>query len=478
MGVDGWYDDFLLCVLLWLYVLLAWTWPLTRMTLDRRPAPSPSLPRQRSGVPPPFPGLPRKPPCAACDEAAQAPASATLPAPPPVIIPTRGCPRQVDASTQFCPSPHCAYYGRVGYGNLQANGHPSGGPWRQWYCTACASYFLETHGTPLFGTRVAVDRLVWAVGALAEGLGIRAVARVFEVDPHTVLAWLVEVADHFQAFSHHFLHHVRVTQVQLDELYALLRAVKTGEVSEAEALQRLARSPRWVWVAMDPVTKLLLALDVGDRTLAMAQRVVHQVVQVLAPDCVPLFLTDGFKEYATALLTHYGEWVQPVRQQATGPLPKPRWKPLPQLLYAQVIKTVRRRRLVRVTQRVVFGTLDAIQQVLAAQGWQIQTAFIERVNLTLRQHVAAVGRRVLTLCKGEQGMRQQLVLSHTYYNFCLPHASLRQALPRPEPTQGTGAAKRWQPRTPAMAAGLTDHVWSLREVLLFRVPPWPQAPQG
>ena len=97
---------------------------------------------------------------------------------------------------------------------------------------------------------------------------------------------------------------------------------------------------------------------------------------------------------------------------------------------------------------------------------------MERLNLTIRQHVAAVGRRVSTLCKGEDGLRQQLALYHTYYNFCLLHTSLRLPLPQPEATHGT--AKRWQPRTPAMAAGLTDHVWTLREVLLFRVPPWPQ----
>jgi len=82
-------------------------------------------------------------------------------------------------------------------------------------------------------------------------------------------------------------------------------------------------------VAIDPVSKLLLTLDVGDRTLAMAQRVVHQGVQVLAPGCVPLFLTDGFKEYTTALLAHYGQWVQPVRRQATGSTPKLRWMPRP-----------------------------------------------------------------------------------------------------------------------------------------------------
>jgi len=316
----------------------------------------------------------------------------------------------------------------------------------------------------LHGKRVSPDLLVWAVGALAEGLGIRAVARVFEVDPNTVLQWLVEAAEHLQAFSQYFLHDVRVTQLQLDELFALLSAVKAGEISHHAALQRLSRSPYWVWVAMDPVTKVLLAIDVGDRTLAMAQRLVHQVVQVLAPGCVPLFLTDGFREYTTALLTHYGQWVQLPRRQATGPLPKPRWMPLPQLLYAQVVKTVRRRRLVRVRHRVVFGTLEAVNAVLAPLGCQINTAFIERLNLSMRQHVAAVGRRVTTLCKGEDGLRQPLVLYHAYDNFCLPHGSIRQPLSHPEPTHGTGSARQWRPCTPAMAAGLTDQVWTLREV--------------
>jgi hypothetical protein len=137
-------------------------------------------------------------------------------------------------------------------------------------------------------------------------------------------------------------------------------------------------------VAVDPESKLLLALDVGDRTRAMAQRFVHQVAQVLAPDCAPLFLTDGFREYLTALLTHYGQWVQPPRRQAQGPAPKPRWMPLPQLLYAQVVKTIRRRRLVRVRHRVVFGTLEAINDVLAPYGWHINTAFVE---------VRSVGRK-------------------------------------------------------------------------------------
>ena len=162
---------------------------------------------------------------------------------------------------------------------------------------------------------------------MAEGLGIRAVARVFEVDPNTVLQWLVEAADHLKAFSPYFLHDVHVTQVQLDALLALLSAVQGGEISETEAIACLSRSPQWGWVAMDPLTKWLLTLDVGDRTLAMAQCMVHQVAQLFAPDGVPLFLTDGFQESTTALLTHLGQWVQPPRCQANGPAPKPRWRP-------------------------------------------------------------------------------------------------------------------------------------------------------
>src|SRR5712691_6521928 len=126
---------------------------------------------------------------------------------------------------------------------------------------------------------------------------------------------------------------------------------------------------------MDPVSKLILTSDVGNRTLAMAQRVVHQVAQVLAPGCLPLFLTDGFKEYATALLTHYGQWVPSPRRHIRGSAPKPRWMPLPGLLYAQVVKTVCKRRLVGVKHRVVFGTLERVTQVSVTCGWQINIAF-------------------------------------------------------------------------------------------------------
>jgi IS1 family transposase len=464
------YYQLALCVLVWLFVMLHVTW--SKPGLPTPPVPAQPK-RPRSKAPKAFEGLTKKPHCALC-ERGPAPLTPPCPVPPDPMPPTHRRPRTVDTSRHFCPHTDCDYRGWLGLGNLRANGHPSGGPWRQFHCTACKGYFPEHHGTIFHGKQVAVELIVRALTCLAEGLGIRATARVFEVDPHTVLHWLVEAAEQLQAFTSYFLCEVHVQQVQLDELYAVLSAVKDGKMSEDEAIHRLSRSPQWVWTAIDPQSKLLLVIDVGERTLAMAQRVVHHVAQVLAPDCAPLFVTDGLREYMTALLTHYGHWVQPARRRAQGPSPKARWMPLPELLYAQVVKTTRRRRLVDVKHRVVFGTIEAANHVLSPLGWQINTAFIERLNLTLRQHVAAIGRRTSMLCKGEDGLRQQLALYHVYYNFVLPHASLRQLLAEPVRTHGTGSAKRWRPCTPAMAAGLTDHVWSLKEVLLYRVPPWPQ----
>jgi hypothetical protein len=115
-------------------------------------------------------------------------------------------------------------------------------------------------------------------------------------------------------------------------------------------------------------------------------------------------------EYLTALGTHDGQWVHPKRHQATGPWPRPRWRPVPGLRYAQVVKAYRHRRLVGVPHHVIFGAVQTIESVLAQRGWTINTSLVERLNLALRQQVAAIGRRVNTLCKPAAGWRQQWAL--------------------------------------------------------------------
>src|SRR5262249_55547962 len=124
-------------------------------------------------------------------------------------------PRVIDTSLHFCPHEGCDDRGWLGLGNLRANGHPNGGPWRQLPCTACDGYFLETHGTLLHGKRVAVELRVRVLACLAEGLGMRAAARVFEVDPNTVLHWLLEAAEQLRAFARDFLCEVHVSSLFL-----------------------------------------------------------------------------------------------------------------------------------------------------------------------------------------------------------------------------------------------------------------------
>src|SRR3989454_3091027 len=368
------YYQLALFVLVWLFVMLHVTW--SKPGLPTPPVPAQPK-RNRSNEPKAFEGLTKKPHCALCerDTAHLKPPS---PVPPDPMPPTNRRPRTVDTSMHFCPHTDCDYRGWLGLNNLRANGHPSGGPWRQFHCTSCDGYFPEHHGTIFHGKQAAVELIVRVLACLAEGLGIRATARVFEVDANTVLHWLVEAAEQLTAFSAYFLCDLHVKQLQLDELYAVLRDLKAGEINEDEAIQRLERSPYWVWTAMDPKSKLLLVVDVGSRTLAMAQRVVHQVTQMLAPDCVPLCLTDGHKDYKTAILAHCGYWMQPERRQDKGPMPQPRWMPLPDLLYAQIVKSYRRRRIVGVKHCVVFGTQLAVEQLLAACGWTINTSFVER----------------------------------------------------------------------------------------------------
>ena len=126
-----------------------------------------------------------------------------------------------------------------------------------------AAAIFGNHGTLFHGKRASVDLIVRVIACLAEGLGIRATARVFEVDPNTVLQWLVEAAEQLQAFTHYFLCDVHGTQLQLDELYAVIRDLKAGEMSEDDAIERLEGACPWVWTAIDPVSKLLLAIEWG-----------------------------------------------------------------------------------------------------------------------------------------------------------------------------------------------------------------------
>src|SRR5262249_17991479 len=198
------YDQLVILVLLWLCIMLPHLWSSLSGGAPKTPTQSIKPKRKRSREPKPFAGLTHKPPCASCEQET----GETAPAPPrrpDPMPPTHRRPRTVDTSMHFCPHAGCDYRGWLGLNNLRANGHPNGGPGRQFQCTACEGYCPAHHGTLFHGKQAAVELIVRVVACLAEGLGLHATAWVFEVAPNTVLQWLTEAAEQLRTFSAYFL---------------------------------------------------------------------------------------------------------------------------------------------------------------------------------------------------------------------------------------------------------------------------------
>src|SRR5512132_661250 len=150
--------ELVLVALVWLFLMLCWLWP--NDPAARCPTqPQPRPPRKRSNDPKPFAGLTHKPHCALCEQEATPP-HPPPPLPPGPMPPTNRRPREVDTSRHFCPHTGCRYRGWLGLGNLRANGHPNGGPWRQFQCTSCQGYFPEHHGTLFHGKQATVELIV------------------------------------------------------------------------------------------------------------------------------------------------------------------------------------------------------------------------------------------------------------------------------------------------------------------------------
>lgn len=218
----------------------------------------------------------------------------------------------------------------------------------------------------------------------------------------------------------------------------------------------------WVWIAFAPEHRLILALVVGPRTQETAHEVVGRTATVLAGP-LPLFASDGLDHYRVALFERWHLEVPYARTGRRGRPRNPARHPRPDLRYVQVVKRREGRRLVEVSRRVVFGKAEEIPREA------ICTSLLERLNLTMREDNAPLSRKTLAFGKDEDELRAHLALYVAYYHFVRPHLSLRAPLPVPIPVRGR-TSRRWQRRTPAMATGLTDHVWSLRELLTHRCP--------
>jgi len=220
---------------------------------------------------------------------------------------------------------------------------------------------------------------------------------------------------------------------------------------------------------MKPPTRLRVVSYVGKHTLDDAKEFIHQV-KARSDGRAPLLFSDELRSYAEAVLAHYSTEEPPDPKKKRGP-GRPRKYPKrvvdPHLRYAQVHKQRKKNRVVKVTRQIIFSTAQQIQQSLNASGCgnQINTSHVERDNLNVRHSNGRTSRKVLTFSKDWHMLERHTQLDDAYYNFVRPHRGLRKRV------RMTG--RKWQQRTPAMAEGITDHVWTLEELFTYIASPKP-----
>jgi IS1 family transposase len=399
--------------------------------------------------------------CPTCRRHTTLPSSAPAPLQPPPpwreCKSRRGAPKRIATDGFACPNPTCVYFR-----NSDATIHALVGDGthgkveriQTFRCQACGTTFTSRRDTPLYRLKTTSVRVAEVLGALAEGLPLAAATRVFGHSENTITTWITRAGEHSATLHDRWLRHLQLPHLQLDELRTRLR-------QRTHVL--------WLWVVIDPLTKLIPVLHLGARTQDAAHTVVHDLRQRLAPDCLPVFTSDGLNLYFYALTAHFGQWVSGFGRRIHD------WQVLPGLIYGQVKKTYRRRRVVRVTRMMRCGTLENLRMTLQQLGLsgQLNTAFVERVNLTLRQGVAPLARRTWATAQGAPSLVAHLEWWRAYYHFVRPHGSLRVPLAQPIERGGRRVSRRYRRRTPAMAAGLTSWRWTVQDLLRLPLPPGP-----
>jgi IS1 family transposase/transposase-like protein len=373
----------------------------------------------------------------------------------------RGAPKRIDTQGFACPNPQCAYCGIT-----DAHIHALVGDGKQgraeqiqtFRCQACRTTFSARHNTPLYRLKTPSHQVAMVLTALAEGLDASAAERVFGYRLATITTWLTRAGEHAQILHERSFRTLWLPHLQLDELRTRLRS---------------ANQILWLWLAIDPLTKIVPVLELGPRTQTMAHRLIHSLRESLAPGCLPLFTSDGLNLYFYALTAHFGHW----REVWCRGRKALRWQVAAGLIYGQVKKQYRRRKLVGVTHVMRLGTEDALTVVLQGLGLsgRLNTAFIERVNLTVRHGVAALARRTWATAQQSPQLLAHLEWWRAFYHFVRPHTSLRVAFGQPRERGGKRLAQRYRQRTPAMAAGRTSRRWTAGEVLCSPLPPVPGA---
>jgi transposase-like protein len=343
----------------------------------------------------------------------------------------------MDPTTVFCPNLACPARGQMGQGNIGIHSQKE----QRFLCHTCHKTFSATKGTAFYRLRTAAETVALVVTLLAHGCPVQAIVAAFGCDERPVADWWARSGRQGQAVQECLVEQPRdLGQVQADEI----RVKKQGGIV-------------WMALAMMVSTRVWLAGEVSEqRDMPLIRRLIERVRRCAAPRPL-LVCTDGLVSYIRAIRETLRDPVH------TGTGGRPRLRRWRHVFIAQVVKRYAQRRVVDVERRLVDGTPARVETLRRrSQGdGVINTAYIERLNATFRERLASLTRRGRALARRTLTLQHGMYLIGTVSNFCTPHASLAHA-------GGT--------TTPAMAAGITDHCWSVHELLSYRVPPPPWTP--
>jgi transposase-like protein len=350
----------------------------------------------------------------------------------------------MDPSKVFCHNPDCPARGKAGRGNIGIHSRIE----RRYICSVCGKTFAESKGTVFYRLRYPVEFVTQMITLLAYGCPIAAIVAAFGLDERTIASWQRRAGKHCHKVHNHLVQQPRdLGQIQADEI----RVKHQGGIA-------------WLAMALQVSTRLWLGGIVdAHRDGNLISHLIEQVRRC-ALYLPLLFCVDGYAAYVSAIQKVFRTPV------FTGKRGRPHLRVWEHVCIVQVVKQVSKERVVGVIRRMVGGTSEQVGLLLkqTQNTMQAHVAYIERLNGTFRSRIAALVRRGRSLVRQLRTLQQSTYLVGTVYNFSEPHQSLRKILHLPN------NRKHWVQRTPAIAAGITDHIWTVQELLSYQVPlpPW------